>query len=169
MKMTTTVVRSLVFVSLLAGAAAQAAAGEDGNPVERGRYIIATSGCNDCHTPGYAESGGDIAPEKWLTGNSTGFQGPWGTTYPSNLRLRLEGLSEQQWLQMARTPTRPPMPWFSLRDMSDADLLAVYAFVRSLGPAGQAAPSYAMPGQAVATPYIEFTPKNLPVTAHADR
>ena len=26
--------------------------------VERGAYLAVTSGCNDCHTPGYPESGG---------------------------------------------------------------------------------------------------------------
>lgn len=24
----------------------------------RGEYLVRTTGCNDCHTPGYAESGG---------------------------------------------------------------------------------------------------------------
>ena len=31
---------------------------------------------------------------------------------------------------------RPPMPWFDLREMSEPVLRALYAFVRSLGPAG---------------------------------
>ena len=59
------------------------------------------------------------------------------------------------------------MPWFNLRDMTDADLRAIYHFVRKLGPAGQPAPNYAAPGVAVTTPYIDFVPKNLPVTAQA--
>lgn len=56
---------------------------------------------------------------------------------------------------------RPPMPWFALRDMTDDDLVAVYRFIRSLGPAGQPAPAAAAPGTAVATPH-RFVPKNLP-------
>lgn len=160
----------LVYGSLLAMAFATAGAAESNanNPlVERGRYLISTSGCNDCHTAGYAESGGTMPVNAWLTGLPVGFQGPWGTTYPANLRLTMQTLSEEEWLGRARQPMRPPMPWFSLRDMSDSDLKAIYHFVRSLGPSGKPAPSYAEPGTQVSTPYIEFVPKNLPRQAQA--
>lgn len=140
----------------------------DQKVLDRGRYIAATSGCNDCHTSGYPEGGGQVPVSQWLTGSVVGFSGPWGTTYPTNLRLRMQELTEAQWLVVARAPKRPPMPWFSLRDMTDADLKALYWFVRSLGPAGTPAPAYAPPGQPVATPYFDFVPKNLPA-AHAAR
>jgi len=133
--------------------------------LERGRYLIATSGCNDCHTSGYPQADGKMSEAQWLLGSPVGFQGPWGTTYPANLRLTLSALSEQQWLVKARSPMRPPMPWFNLRDMTDDDLRAIYYFVRSLKPVGEAAPAYAAPGQVVNTPYFEFMPKNLPATA----
>jgi hypothetical protein len=64
---------------------------------------------------------------------------------------------------------RPPMPWFNLRDMSDTDLIAMYRFMRSLGPAGEPAPASVETGVAVNTPYIEFVPKNLPKHASATR
>jgi hypothetical protein len=102
-----------------------------------------------------------VPQAQWLTGSTVGFQGPWGTTYPANLRLYVQSLDETQWLERVRQPMRPPMPWFSLRDMSDTDLLAIYRFIRSLGPAGEPAPAAAAPGVEVATPYIEFVPKNL--------
>jgi hypothetical protein len=114
---------------------------------------------------GYPQADGNIPVERWLTGSPVGFQGPWGTTYPANLRISLGTLNEEQWLQKARAPMRPPMPWVSLRDMSDNDLLAIYQFVRSLKPAGEAAPAYAGPDQAVNTPYYDFMPKNLPKVA----
>lgn len=155
----------IALLCVLTGISAAVNAGGDVTQISRGRYLIATSGCNDCHTPDYPQTGGNIPVEKWLTGSPIGFQGAWGTTYPANLRLSLSGMTEQQWLQRARTPMRPPMPWFSLRDMSDDDLLAVYAFVRSLEPVGEAMPVYAPPGQAVNTPYYDFMPKNLPMTA----
>jgi mono/diheme cytochrome c family protein len=133
----------------------------------RGRYLVATTGCNDCHTPHYPESGGKIPQKQWLVGSPVGFQGPWGTTYPANLRLIMHKMTEKQWMAVARKPLRPPMPWFSLREMTNADLRAIYAFIHSLGPAGKPAPNYAPPGVAVNTPYIEFVPKNLPQTARA--
>jgi hypothetical protein len=109
------------------------------------------------------ESSGNVPVQQWLTGSAVGFQGPWGTTYPSNLRLALKEITEAQWLARARTPMRPPMPWFNLGAMSDRDLIALYRFVRSLGPAGEPTPQAVAPGVAVTTPYFEFTPKNLPV------
>jgi mono/diheme cytochrome c family protein len=145
----------LMAALLLATASALAAAG-DGVPadgqaarsIERGRYLARIAACNDCHTPGYAQSGGQVAEEAWLTGDRLGWRGPWGTTYPANLRLALSRLSEDEWLHNARTVQyRPPMPWFILRDMSDEDLRALYRFVRALGPAGEPAPAYLPPGQ----------------------
>ena len=135
-------------------------------PVERGRYLARTAGCNDCHTPHYPEKAGDVPEREWLTGVPVGFQGPWGTSYPANLRLVLNDMTEAQWLARARQPMRPPMPWFALRDMSDDDLRAIYAYVRTLGPAGVPAPAAAAPGARVDTPYIVFVPQNLP-TARA--
>jgi mono/diheme cytochrome c family protein len=146
-----------------AAAAADTKSGKD--TLARGRYVVTTSGCNDCHTAGYPQSGGKIAEAEWLTGDTVGFSGPWGTTYPANLRLMVQRTSESAWVARARTEMRPPMPWFSLRDMTEADLRAVYRYIKSLGPKGNPAPAYAPPGQKVSTPYIEFVPKNLPVEA----
>ncbi len=134
----------------------------DAQTLERGRYLTVTSGCNDCHTPGYPEADGALPANQWLTGSPVGFQGPWGTTYPANLRLLVQGMNEGQWLARVRQPMRPPMPWFNLRAMDDDDLIAIYRFIRALGPAGEPAPAAAGPGEVVTTPYIEFIPKNLP-------
>lgn len=130
--------------------------------IEQGRYLVLVGGCNDCHTPGFAEAGGKLPQKDWLTGSPVGFQGPWGTTYPGNLRLSAQALDETHWLKLARSPLRPPMPSPSLAAMSDDDLRSIYRFIRGLGAAGSAAPVYVPPGQAVATPFIEFVPKNLP-------
>ncbi|MBE0615603.1 MAG: c-type cytochrome [Burkholderiales bacterium] len=148
-------------------APAVAAPKGDKSTLERGRYIVSTSGCNDCHTAGYPESGGKVAEAKWLTGSPVGFSGPWGTTYPANLRLTAQSMPEAAWIARARSEMRPPMPWFSLRDMNDADLRAVYRYIRSLGPAGDSAPAYVAPGGKIATPYIDFVPKNLPLKTAA--
>jgi|GEM_PF-4301666 len=106
--------------------------------IDRGRYLVRTAGCNDCHTPGYAKTAGDVEESKWLIGDSRGFQGPWGTTYPANLRQLVQGMSEETWLQYARRPIRPPMPWFALRDMTDEDLaaiLCIHSIARALDSA----------------------------------
>ena len=80
-------------------------------------------------------------------GDGLGYKGPWGTTYPSNLRNYMNGLSEQQWMEVAKTAQyRPPMPWFTLYHMADEDLRAIYRFVKYLGPAGGSVPAYVPPG-----------------------
>ena len=126
--------------------------------VDRGRYLARIAGCNDCHTTGYAQTGGKVAEDKWLLGDNVGFSGPWGTTYPPNLRLSLAKMTEDQWVAFARSSQlRPPMPWFALRDMSTADLRSIYRFVRQLpGSPGQPAPAFLPPGTKAAGPVITF-------------
>jgi mono/diheme cytochrome c family protein len=145
---------------LLAPALASAQAG--GPPakkgqIERGRYLVKIGGCNDCHTPGYFQKNGEIDEKLWLTGDTLGWSGPWGTTYPVNLRQFMSEMSEQQWVKHARTmKARPPMPWFTLREMTDADLKAIYRFTRSLGPGGEPAPKFVPPGTKPAGPVVQF-------------
>lgn len=125
--------------------------------IDRGRYLMKIAGCNDCHTPHYAESGGNVPEAQWLTGDALGWNGPWGTTYPANLRLVVGGMSEEEWVRRARSAQyRPPMPWFALRDMTETDLRAAYRYIRSLGPAGSPAPAYVPPGDKVAGPVVAF-------------
>ena len=133
--------------------------------VARGRYIVAISGCNDCHTAGYSETGGKVPQGDWLLGQPVGFRGPWGVSYPANLRLTVQSMTEPEWLRFARIERLPPMPWFALRDMNDDDLRSLYRFVRSLGAKGQRMPAPLSPNANVSTPYIEFTPKNLPAVS----
>ena len=142
---------------LLAAAYTSFAPAADSASIERGRYIITISGCNDCHTPGYMESDGKVDESLWLTGDPIGWLGPWGTTYAPNLRLLMHKLDEEQWLTLARNlKTRPPMPWFNLNQMVDDDLRSIYRYTRHLGPAGQPAPAYLPPGQRPNPPYIEL-------------
>jgi mono/diheme cytochrome c family protein len=122
----------------------------------RGRYLVQTSGCNDCHTAGYGPSGGKVNEKDWLTGDPIGFRGPWGTTYAANLRLVAKDMTEAQWIARARSELRPPMPWFNLRAMTDADVKAIYAYLRQAGPAGAPAPSYVPPDKSPTTPVIQF-------------
>lgn len=138
-----------------AGTAAEPAA--DHKLVERGRYLARVSGCNDCHTPGYLMKEGNVPETQWLTGSDFGWDGPWGTTYASNLRLFVKDMSESQWVEVARTlKRRPPMPWFNLNSMHESDLRALYQFIRSLGDPGQPAPAYLPPGKVPTTPYALF-------------
>jgi len=149
--------RLAVLLATLAAGVAGAGEPSSADPaIEHGRYLAQVAGCNDCHTPGYPEAGGKVDEKHWLTGSPLGWRGPWGTTYPSNLRLVADGMSETQWLRTAREERRPPMPWFNLRAMTDADLTAIYRYLRHLGAAGEPAPAYVPPEQTPKPPYVEF-------------
>ena len=133
--------------------------------IERGRYLVKITGCNDCHTPGYGAAEGKIPESQWLTGDVVGWKGPWGTTYATNLRTLFSSLSEQDWLVYVRTgQARPPMPWYVLKQMTETDLRALYRFIRSLGKAGVAAPKFLDPDKIPTQPFIEFPPPPPPPT-----
>jgi mono/diheme cytochrome c family protein len=164
-------IRSSVAAILAGGlmfvAAGVAAAGpaQNAERVARGKYLVTIGGCNDCHTPGYMEKGPNVPESEWLTGMPVGFQGPWGTTYAANLRLVMKSMSESEWVRHARQERMPPMPWFNLAKMTDDDLKAVYAYVRSLGNPGTATPKYVAPGGKVDTPFFVFVPQTSDRTA----
>jgi mono/diheme cytochrome c family protein len=135
----------------------QPKAGFDLPAVEHGGYLVKIAGCNDCHTTGYMFSDGQVPVSLWLTGDTFGWRGPWGTTYAPNLRLLLNRLTEEQWVTLAETlRSRPPMPWFNLNAVTKEDLGAMYQFVRYLGPAGELAPPYLPPGQEPPGPHAIF-------------
>ncbi|MEO6264135.1 MAG: hypothetical protein ABIO58_04100, partial [Luteimonas sp.] len=137
--------------------AANPAAPSNADLLARGEYMIRMGGCNDCHTPGYADKNGEVPKEQWLTGSPIGFSGPWGTTYPANLRLKAADMDEAAWLKYSgELHTRPIMPDFQLRAMHEDDRRAIFRFIKSLGPGGPPAPAYLPPGQKPSPPYWQF-------------
>jgi mono/diheme cytochrome c family protein len=137
--------------------AKSAAKAASSKQVERGRYLVMITGCNDCHTPNFMVNGGKTPENDRLIGGAMGWRGPWGTTYPTNLRLYFMNLTEDMWVQVAREiQRRPPMPYFSLNAMSETDVRAIYKYIRYLGPAGVPAPSFIPPGKEPPQPYVQF-------------
>jgi mono/diheme cytochrome c family protein len=129
----------------------------ENSTLQRGRYLVQFGGCNDCHTSGYAQREGKVPDSEWLEGDALGFTGPWGTTYPVNLRLTLSQMSEDVWVTYAHSlHARPPMPSFTLNIMKQQDLRDIYRFVKSLGPAGAPAPAYVPPGKRPTGPSVIY-------------
>ncbi len=158
----------LPLLILLAGAA-QAA--DRADRIERGRYVVNTSGCMDCHTPlKMGANGPEPDMTRLLSGHpqqlvitapvavpagpwmavtavtATAFSGPWGVSFTANLTPDMEtGLgrwSESDFVQTIRTgrhlgrgrPVLPPMPIPVYSQMTDDDLKAVFAYLKSLPP-----------------------------------
>jgi mono/diheme cytochrome c family protein len=153
--------RSAILIGMTVVASTAIAADEVS--VEEGLRIAIVGGCHDCHTDGFAASEGKIDPEKALRGNPIGFQGPWGTTYPPNLRITLSKMDEDEFVSYSRDlKTRPPMPWFGVRALTDNELRSFFRYVKSLGEPGEPAPDYVKPGDAPKSPYIVFVPPQMP-------
>lgn len=132
--------------------------------IQAGRYLVEIGGCNDCHTDGFMQNP-NIPESDWLTGSPLGWRGPWGTTYPVNLRLTVQNLTEDQWVEMLKTRKGlPPMIWPAVNQLSESDSRAMYAYIKSLGPKGERMPLVVAAGIEPQTPYLNLVPQNLPVS-----
>jgi mono/diheme cytochrome c family protein len=161
---TVAAVTAIIAVLLCASAIERAiAAPRPDALLARGRTLVAFGSCNDCHTPGWRESDGTVAPAAWMTGSNIGYRGPWGTVYPANVRLEFQRIDEATWLAMVHTRGgHPPMKWHDLRALPDPDLRAIYRFVKSLGPAGVPEPASVPPEREPKTPYFDTAPHPAP-------
>ena len=132
---------------------------EASSEIAAGRYLVIIGGCNDCHTEGYLQTEGDVPEEAWLAGSALGWRGAWGTTYPSNLRLLVQDMSEDGFVAtLAERKALPPMPWMNVNQMSEVDARALYKYIRSLGAVGEKMPTPVPPDQEPETPYLSLEP-----------
>lgn len=171
--------KALIPLLILLAGAAQAS-----HRIERGRYLVNTSGCADCHTPmkmgpngperdmtrhlsghpqAFAITAAATPPAPpWLVvmaTSGTAYSGPWGVSFAANLTPDPEtGLgrwSEQDFLRTIRTGRHlgrgrevlPPMPIPVYSQMTDGDLKAVFAYLKSLPPIRNKVPEPIPPAQ----------------------
>ncbi|PFG64218.1 cytochrome c [Thioclava sp. ES.031] len=154
--------RVLILAALGALASSSAVVAQEVS-VERGKLVSITSGCHDCHTAGYNESGGKIDPEAALKGVPLGWQGPWGTTYAVNLRDEIKDMDEDGFVKYAQTfDAKPPMPFYNVHAMPESDLRSLCQYIKSLGDPGEPMPEALPPGEAPTTPYIVMAPPMMP-------
>ena len=129
------------------------------NSIKAGEYLSVIGGCHDCHTPNFAEKNGHVPEKDYLIGTPYGFKGPWGVTYPANLRLLVNEISPKAWVQILKHNIgKPPMPWVATNKMSEEDLNSIYLYIKNLGPIGTKVPLATEPGQKAKTPFIYFVP-----------
>jgi len=104
-----------------------------------------------------------VAPGKWYMGSAdlTSWVGPWGISYSANLTPdSMTGTgtwTEELFLKILHTgkfmgidagrPIMPPMPWQSIRNMSDQDLKCILAFLKSLKPIRNNVHAYVPPNE----------------------
>ncbi len=114
------------------------------HPVERGKYLVAIMGCADCHTP--FDSSGRPIDDLRLAGGLKWSLGPYGVIYSPNLTSDKEtGLGGWTDDEIKRGMTRGirkdgsrsipfPMPWTSYANLSNDDLNAIIAYLRTVPP-----------------------------------
>jgi len=109
----------------------------------------------------------DLGKGPWMmsaAATMTAFAGPWGTSFAANLTPDPEtGVgrwTEKTFVEAMRTgkhlgkgrPILPPMPVASLAAASDEDLLAIFAYLKSLKPVKNAVPQPVEPAAPPASP-----------------
>ncbi|HZS34191.1 MAG TPA: cytochrome c [Methylomirabilota bacterium] len=152
----------------VAGLAALAVAGSSSaqsDVVARGEYLVKIMDCSGCHTPGALAGKPDFA--RRLGGSDVGFRVPGvGVVYPPNLTPDAEaGLgrwSDEQIVRAVKFGERPDgrrlipvMPWPSYSALTDADVRALVAYLRTLPAVATPAPANAKEGERAPAPYLD--------------
>lgn len=111
------------------------------DPVKRGAYLVSVAYCAGCHTP--IDENFQPLPGLDLAGGQP-LYGPWGKVASANLTPDPSGIGhydEAMFLKTIRTgrangvrPLNHIMPWEHLRHMTDDDLKAIFAYLRTLKP-----------------------------------
>lgn len=108
------------------------------NPVKRGAYYVELGKCIDCHTPLDDDNqplpGLDFAGGNFL--EDANIATPNLTPDPSGISYYDEGLfiRVMHTGKVGARPLDPVMPWWFTGHMSDDDLRAIFAYLRSLKP-----------------------------------
>ena len=107
-------------------------------PEKRGEYVLRTSACHHCHTP--MTGGGRLLMELDMAGGRS-FPTPEGTIAATNVTLDATGLAnydEATFVTVMKTgklgTLHPIMPWAAYQHLDDADLEAMWAYLRTLKP-----------------------------------
>jgi hypothetical protein len=109
-------------------------------PEKRGKYLVTVAGCTDCHTP--QDDHGQPLPGMDFGGGLI-FDGPWGRVASANLTQDPSGIpyyDETMFTQTLRTgfvkarKLSQIMPWHTYRGMTDQDLAAIFAYIKTLKP-----------------------------------
>jgi mono/diheme cytochrome c family protein len=117
---------------------------------DRGKYLVTLGGCHDCHTPGYFLGKPDM--NRYLGGSEVGFEIPGlGVFYGPNLTpdkdTGLGNWTDEQIIAAIRTGKRPDgrelvpvMPWHAFAALTDEDVRAMVAFLRTIKPVANKVP-----------------------------
>jgi mono/diheme cytochrome c family protein len=110
--------------------------------VKHGWYLVRLAQCNDCHTP----NNKDLTPRtEMMFGGGQRMAGEWGDVVTPNITSDATGIShydEAMFIKTIRTghasggvrELNPLMPYSYFRNMTDEDLKAIFAYLRTVPP-----------------------------------
>lgn len=145
--------------------------------IQRGKYLVGLAGCNDCHTPGYFFGKPDMA--RFLGGSEVGFEIPGlGVFHGPNLTPHPEagiGKWSTKEITTAITTGRRPdgrilapiMPWHAFADLTDQDVHAIVAFLKSLPPVDNKVPGPFGPNEQPTSFVMKIVPPSAAAKADA--
>jgi mono/diheme cytochrome c family protein len=106
-----------------------------------GEYLVRIGHCMECHTPRTPK--GELVKAKLGAGGQV-IEGPWGKSVARNLTPHESGLKGWTDAEIARairtgvrrdgTPLKPPMAFGFYKNIDDAEMAAVIAYLRTLKP-----------------------------------
>jgi mono/diheme cytochrome c family protein len=104
-----------------------------------GKYLVEIGHCMECHTP--VNEKGELMLAKLGAGGQV-IEGPWGKTVSRNLTpIGLKDWTDAQIAKAIRDGVdrngqryRPPMAYDFYKNINDADIAAIIAYLRSLKP-----------------------------------
>lgn len=107
------------------------------DPIARGKYLTQIGHCDNCHTP-KDKMGQPLPGMKFAGGDQFG-----PTVVSANITMDPSGISyydEKLFINVLRTGhvgargLNAPMPWWFFKNMSDDDLKAIFAYLRTVKP-----------------------------------
>lgn len=138
----------------------------------RGEYLVELLGCGVCHTDGALI--GEPSRERSLAGSQIGiaWSNPLGDKYPGvvyapNITPDIDtGIGSWSDLQIARAirsgvgrhagGSIEVMPWPAYNKISDDDIEAITAYLRSIKPVVHRVPDKVAPGRPATAPFVYF-------------
>lgn len=116
------------------------------NKVKYGEYLAEIGHCMECHTPRNGK--GMLQMSRKGAGGQV-FPGPWGKSVSRNITPHETGLKNWTDAEIARAirtgvrkdgqPLKPPMAFDFYKNINDADMAALIAYLRTLKPVPMAA------------------------------
>lgn len=140
----------------------------DPEAIARGKYLVTVASCHDCHTPGYFLGKPDMA--RYLGGSDVGFELPGlgvfvGPNLTPDKATGLGGWADAQVITAIQKGVRPDgrvlapiMPYHAFANLTQRDVEAIVAFLRSVPAVDHKVPGPFGPAEAPTTFVMKIVP-----------